>query len=117
VKGKRFSYKGYVPLRHGKLDLLVGEGVAKALGIDSGKVYVEVLARLQAPKKKKPEGRVYKGGKTLRQLLREADARLGVCPGCGKKMEEVHDVVGDSWQCRQCGYTEKMRAGPQGGIP
>jgi hypothetical protein len=113
---KRFSYKGYVPLRQGKLDLLVGGGVAKALGIDSGDVYVEVVARLQAPRrKKKPEERVYRVSKALRQLLKEADARFGVCPGCGKRMEEVHDVMGDSWQCRECGHTEEMWQGDKSG--
>ena len=66
------------------------------------------------PRKAPAARRVYRDGKTLRQLLREIDARLGVCPGCGKKMEEVHDVMGDSWMCRQCGHTEPMAGGAGG---
>ncbi len=41
-------------------------------------------------------------------------ARLGVCPGCGRRMGEVHDVMGDSWECRQCGHTEEMWPGRNG---
>ena len=48
---------------------------------------------------------------------RKGKAPSDQCPLCGLKMQEVHDVVGDSWQCYSCGHTEEMRGGPQGGIP
>jgi hypothetical protein len=106
AKRLEYRYKGLVYMRPCGRGLCVHSNVGpepypgledeigKALNMDDGDFYVEIIARPKPPKgfKPKPSPKVYR--KT--------------CCACYSKMHEVHDSMGDSWNCPTCGITEEM---------